>query len=76
MQITEIAEQVRLGDDPDDAFAFVSQMGISLGLLDGLNSTTRNLSLPCLLAMLREAMTTTGVTLPSRSWLIEAQRTE
>jgi len=76
VQITKIAEPVRLGDDPDDAFAFVSQMGITLGLLDGLNSTTRNLSLQRLLATLREAMTTTGVALPSQSWLIEAQRTE
>ncbi len=76
VQVTGIAEPVRLGDDPDDAFAFVSQMGITLGLLDGLNSTTRKLSLQRLLATLREAMTETGVALPSQSWLIEAQRTE
>lgn len=74
VQITEIAEPVRLGTDPDDAFEFVSQMGITLGLLDGLDSVTRAVSLQRLLATLRDAMTEAGVALPAQSWLIEARR--
>lgn len=74
VELTEISEPVRLGDSPDDAFAFVSQMGITRGLLDGLDTTTRDLSLQRLLATLSEAMTDIGVALPSRSWLIEARR--
>ena len=72
--LTDISEPVRLGDDPDDAFAFVSQMGITHGLLDGLDPATRDLSLQRLHATLSEAMTDVGVALPSRSWLIEARR--
>lgn len=74
VQLTEISETVRLGDHPDDAFAFVSQMGITHGLLDGLDPTTRDLSLQRLRSTLDEAMTDIGVALPSRSWLIEARR--
>lgn len=74
VELTEIAEPVRLGKDPDDAFAFVSQMGITLGLLDGLDSTARGRALQRLLATLSEATTDVGVALPSRSWLIQARR--
>jgi len=74
VQLTEITEPVRLGNDPDDAFAFVSQMGITLGLLDGLDGTTRDLALQRLRATLREAMSDIGVALPSQSWLITARR--
>lgn len=74
VQLTEISEPIRLGDDPDDAFAFVSQMGITLGLLDGLDTPTRELCLRRLHETMREAMTDIGVVLPSKSWLIEARR--
>jgi len=74
VQLTEISEPVRFGDNPDDAFAFVSQMGITHGLLDGLDAATRDLALQRLLATMAEAMTDIGVVLPSRSWLIEARR--
>ena len=74
VRLTEIAEPVRLGEDPDDAFAFVSQMGITLGLLDGLDITTGDGCLRRLHETMREAMTDIGVVLPSKSWLIEARR--
>lgn len=73
-KLTEIVEPVWLGKDPDDAFAFVSQMGITLGLLEELDRATGDLGMQRLLATLREAVTDIGVTLPSRSWLIEASR--
>ena len=74
VKLTDIAEPVRLGDDPDDAFAFVSQMGIAQGLLEELDGTARDVSLQRLQATLREAMTDSGVTLPSRSWLVTSRR--
>jgi SAM-dependent methyltransferase len=74
VRVTEIAEPVRLGDDPDHAFAFVSQMSITLGLLDGLDTNARDASLERLHETMREAMTHVGVFLPSTSWLIEARR--
>ena len=73
-KLTEIVEPVWLGNDPDDAFAFVSQMGITLGLLEGLDRTSGDLGMQRLRATLHEAMTDIGVSLPSRSWLIEASR--
>ena len=73
VQVTEVAEPVWLGEDPEDAFNFVSQMGISVGLLDGLDAPTRQLSLQRLRTTLSEAVSSEGVTLASRSWLIEAR---
>ena len=73
-QFTEIKEPVRLGDDPDDAFAFVSQLGFTLGLLADLDSIARDESLRRVRSVLADAMTDDGVTLPSVSWLIQAQR--
>jgi SAM-dependent methyltransferase len=74
-QLTEVAEPVYLGKDPDDAFAFVSQMGVTVGLLDGLDEATRDESLQRVRETLDGAMTDKGVTMPSQSWLIEAHRT-
>ncbi len=75
VQLTDVAEPVYLGKDPDDAFAFVSQMGVTIGLLDGLDETTRDESLQRLRGTLDDAMTNKGVVFASQSWLIEARRT-
>jgi hypothetical protein len=74
VRLTEISEPVHLGDDPDDAFAFVSQMGVTLGLLKGLDQATSDLSLARLRDAMNEVVTDHGVALPSRSWLVQAQR--
>jgi SAM-dependent methyltransferase len=74
VRLTEIAEPVHFGDDVDDAFAFVSQMGFTLGLLNGLDSATRDLSLKRLRHALDAAMTGGSVSLPAQAWLVQAQR--
>jgi SAM-dependent methyltransferase len=73
VQLTEIAEPVWLGRDPEDAFTFVSQMGMTLGLLNGLDQAARDDAVLRLRTMLSNVATDAGVALPSRSWLIEAR---
>lgn len=72
-RLTEINEPVQLGDDPEDAFTFVSQMGITRGLIEGMDEAAREMASQRLRAALREAGTDAGVALPSRSWLVEAR---
>ncbi len=74
VQLTEIAEPVHLGADPHEAFAFVSQMGLTLGLLDGLDQAAREVSMKSLRETIEAATTDTGVEMASQSWLIEARR--
>ncbi|MGB9378314.1 MAG: methyltransferase domain-containing protein [Mycobacteriales bacterium] len=74
LQLTEISGTVRFGDDPDDAFDFVSKMGLSQGLLDGLDPAVRDQAMQRLHATLAEAMSDAGVTFASTSWLVEARR--
>lgn len=71
--ITRINEPVRLGEDSEDAFAFVSNTGAAIGMLDGLTPTARERSLQRMREVLDAAMTGDGVFLPSQSWLIEAR---
>ncbi len=47
-------------------------MSIAQGLLDGLDSTSRDVSLTNLHVVMDAAMTDHGVVMPSQSWLIEA----
>ena len=49
-------------------------MGVTLGLLKGLDQATSDLSLARLRDAMNEVVTDHGVALPSRSWLVQAQR--
>jgi SAM-dependent methyltransferase len=71
---TEVRERVHVGDTADDAFEFVSQMGVARGLLQGLEAEARASALDALRDVLADHETNDGVLLESGSWLVTAQR--
>ena len=69
-----VDEPVLLGADTDDAFAFVSGLGITNGLLDGLDVSTRLGALEALRETLAARATADGVLLEGAGWLITGRR--
>ena len=69
-----VDEPVLLGPDTDDAFAFVSGLGITNGLLDGLDVSTRRGALEALRETLAARATADGVLLEGAGWLITGRR--
>jgi len=69
-----IDEPIRLGDDADDAFAFVGTMGIVHGLTQDLDGATRARALDGLRALLAAHQTDEGVLLGASAWLVTARR--
>jgi hypothetical protein len=65
-----------LGTDTDDAFAFVSGLGLTRGMLGGLDDDKKTAALEELRARLSNAATSSGVLLGASAWLITAQRGE
>ena len=63
-----------MGCDGDDAWEFVSQMGMVQGLLSGLDDETAQRAMKELRATLVAHHTADGVLLESASWLITARR--
>jgi SAM-dependent methyltransferase len=74
IELEEVDEPMELGADPDDAFDFVRTMGITKGLLESLDVTTRSRALDEVRAVLAAHHTDAGVLLGARSWLITAHR--
>ena len=74
IDLEEVNEPVELGADVDDAVAFVRTLGITHGLLDGLDEVTTARALEAVRRMLAAHDTARGVLLDSRAWLITAQR--
>lgn len=72
--LTPVVEPVLLGSDPEDAFAFVRGLGITNGLLDGLDNTTRGHALGALREALAAHATAEGVLLDGAGWLITGRR--
>jgi SAM-dependent methyltransferase len=72
VRLADVNEPVRLGRDTNDAFDFVSGLGVTRGLLEGLDQTDQARALEELRAMLDAHATETGVLLASRAWLITA----
>ena len=70
----EVNEPVYLGADADDAFGFVRGLGITRGLLEGLDDTTTARALDALRTTLAAHDSGEGVLLDSRAWLITARR--
>ncbi len=71
---TSIDEPMWMGCDGDDAWEFVSQMGMVQGLLSGLDDETAQRAMKELRATLVAHHTADGVLLESASWLITARR--
>jgi SAM-dependent methyltransferase len=74
--VAEVSEPMYLGTDTDDAFAFVSGLGLTRGLLGGLDDDKKTAALEELRARLSNAATSSGVLLGASAWLITAQRAE
>ena len=72
VRIDDVRPTMRLGDDVESAFAFVSRIGNTRGLLDGLGEDDRIVALNNLRAMLAEHATSEGVVLGTASWLVTA----
>lgn len=74
VELQEVNEPMYLGADTDDAFAFVSGLGLTRGILDGLDDRTKNDALRQLRDHLATHATSEGVLLGASGWLITARR--
>ena len=74
VDVTEVPRVVRLGADAEDAFDFVAGLGMTRGLLGGLDDDVRRAALDELRATLAEHATPGGVLLGAAAWLVTAQR--
>jgi SAM-dependent methyltransferase len=71
---TAVDAPMYLGADAEDAWEFVSTMGVFRGLTHGLDDATRDEAVAKLRKLLADNATPDGVQLPSGSWLITASR--
>jgi SAM-dependent methyltransferase len=71
--LREVNEHVYFGTDAEDAFGFVRTLGITKGLLEGLDEATAAPALEALRTSLAAHETGEGVLLNSRAWLITAR---
>ena len=74
VHVAEVPGMVRLGADAEDAFDFVAGLGMTRGLLDGLDDDVRRAALEELRAALAEHATPDGVLLGAAAWLTTAHR--
>ena len=72
IRIEDVRPPMRLGEDVETAYAFVSRMGNTRGLLDDLGEDDRTAALANLRSVLAEHVTPQGVVLGTASWLITA----
>ncbi len=72
VRFTPVDEPVSFGTDPDDAFRFVSTLGITKGLLADLDDEERNQASENLRTSLVEHAGPDGVSYASAAWLIQA----
>jgi len=74
VDLADEREPVNFGADADDAYAFVSALGVTRGLLRGLDERSRTAALDALRNQLVESATPDGVLLGAAAWLITARR--
>ncbi len=72
--LEEVAEPIRFGNDVDDAFSFVSTLGITRGLTNDLDASATTAALDALRRLLAEHETDEGVVFAGSAWLITAGR--
>ncbi len=65
---------VRFGTDADDAYSFMSTLGMTRGLTQDLDDAGRAAALEALHASLREHETGDGVLFGASAWLVRASR--
>ena len=69
----QVDEPIRWGSDTDDAFSFVSTLGITRGLTQDLDASSTARALEALRRTLAEHETDDGVMFAASSWLITAR---
>ena len=74
VRLAEVPGVARLGADAEDAFEFVSGLGLTRGLLGGLDDGARRAALDDLRAVLAEHATPDGVLFGAAAWLVTARR--
>jgi SAM-dependent methyltransferase len=74
VHVTEVPRVVRLGADAEDAFDFVAGLGMTRGLIGGLDDDVRRAALDELRAALAAHATPDGVLLGAAAWLTTAHR--
>ena len=74
VRLDEVEEPMRFGEDPDDAFSFVSTFGITRGLTHDLDTASRAAALEALHATLVAHDTDEGVLFRGSAWLVTAGR--
>jgi SAM-dependent methyltransferase len=72
VQFQHVDEPVDLGGDVDEAYAFVSDLGLTHGLLEDPDEPTADRALAGLKAELSRHAATDGVLLGASSWLVTA----
>lgn len=72
IELQDVSEPLTLAADFDDAFTFVSTLGITRGLLEELDASARTQALDALRATIATHATAEGVKFDSRAWLITA----
>ncbi len=63
-----------LGADADEAWAFISEMGLVQGLAEGLDDDTRSAAMADLRRRIATSTTDDGIALGSAAWLNTARR--
>ena len=71
-QLLSLTEPMWIGADAEDAWAFISQMGLVRGLTDGLAADMKTRSLSRLRTAINEHETDNGVVFGSAAWLVTA----
>jgi SAM-dependent methyltransferase len=72
--LAEVREPMYLGANSDEAFSFAAGLGLTRGLLGGLDNHTRQTALDALRNRLSTHATPDGVLLGAAGWLITAHR--
>jgi hypothetical protein len=73
VNLDAVHEPICLGADADDAFSFVQEMGLTKGLLAGLDESASAQAQGRLREMLAANVSPSGVLLGSAAWLITAR---
>jgi SAM-dependent methyltransferase len=74
VEFERVDEPVRFGTDADDAYSFVSTLGMTRGLTQDLDDAGRAAALEGLHATLRAHETSDGVLFGASAWLVRASR--
>jgi hypothetical protein len=74
IELEQVEEPIFLGTDADDAFSFVSTLGMTRGLTHDLDDAGRAAALAALYAAMRAHETSEGVLFRGSAWLVTASR--